>query len=133
MAGFMTYFVVASNAFIGHECTGNYVIFQIGANPSIAYSLYYYGLLLTALVLGYVWAGKANISKKGKAQVMALMAGYLVFLLPTGIANSVKPETRAGIPSIMCGFAVLFALILVLYIAPKAGTLREPFSLKFFR
>lgn len=131
MAAFMTYFVASSNAFVGHECTGNYVIFQIGVNPSLAYGMYYYGWLLTALLVGYRWVTKAIMPKKVKAQVGALMAGYLVFLLPTGIANTVKPETRAGIPSIMCGFAVLFALILALYIAPRAAEIREKITLTF--
>jgi len=53
-----------------------------------------------------------------------LVLGYLVFLIPTALANSVKPETRRGIPSIMCGFAVLYAIILALYILPKVGARR---------
>jgi hypothetical protein len=127
MAAFMGYFLASSTAFVGHECTGNYVIFQIGSNPALIYATYYYGWLLTALVIGYNWLVKNKASKKVKQQVTGLMAGYLVFLIPTGIANSIKPETRAGIPSIMCGFAVLFAFILALYIAPRAASIREKF------
>jgi hypothetical protein len=52
-------------------------------------------------------------------------------LIPTGIANSVKPETRAGIPSIMCGFAVIFAILLVVYIAPRAGKIKQKYRLPF--
>jgi len=52
------------------------------------------------------------------------MVGYLVFLVPTALAYSVSPATRRGIPSIMCGFAVLFALILTLYVLPLAATRR---------
>jgi hypothetical protein len=33
---------------------------------------------------------------------------------------AIKPEARRGIPSVLCGFAVLYALILALYIMPKA-------------
>jgi hypothetical protein len=40
------------------------------------------------------------------------------------VANTVKPETRQGIPSVMCGFAVLFALILAGYILPRAGKIK---------
>lgn len=133
MAGFMAYFLIAPNAFVGHECTGNYVIFQIGTSPAAFYGAYYYGWLLTALVVGFNNLRSSRFSKKVGAQITALMAGYLVFLVPTGIANSVKPETRAGIPSIMCGFAVIFALILAPYIAPRVGVVREklPLKLKF--
>ena len=133
MAAFMGYFLASSTAFVGHECTGNYVIFQIGNTPALVYGMYYYGWLLTALIIGAQWLLKNKSNKLVRQQVSGLLLGYLVFLVPTGIANAVRPETRNGIPSIMCGFAVLFALILALYIAPKAGRLREKLTLPSFR
>lgn len=132
MAVFMSYFLISSTAFVGHECTGNYVIFQIGMNAAKLYGLYYYGWLLVAMLIGYRSLAANKSDKKTHQQVSGLLVGYLVFLVPTGIANSVKPETRAGIPSIMCGFAVLFAFILALYIAPRAGTVREKIRLPFW-
>lgn len=118
-------------AFVGYECTGNYVIFQIGMNAARAYGVYYYGWLLTAMLIGWRAITNAKFDSKVKQQIGGLIIGYLVFLIPTGIANTVKPETRAGIPSIMCGFAILFALILVLYIAPRAAHIREKITLPF--
>ena len=50
---------------------------------------------------------------------------YLAFLLPTTTINLLAPETLAGIPSIMCGFAVLMALILLGKITPLAGKQRK--------
>lgn len=126
MAGFVGYFLTYHAAFIGYQCTGNYVIFQIGARPALAYAVYYYGWLAAALILGAKWAneflrqGKKALSKL--QTIRALIIGYLIFLVPTAVANSVKPETRRGIPSIMCGFAVLYALILTIYILPRVGT-----------
>jgi hypothetical protein len=128
MAGFIIYFLSYHAAFIGYQCTGNYVIYQIGKGPSIAYGLYYYSGLFTAIGLGVKWANevlRSSKSQRAKSQaklqtIQALIIGYLVFLVPTALANSVNPESRRGIPSIMCGFAVLFALILVLYILPRA-------------
>ena len=122
------YFFTYSTAFIGYKCTGNYVIFQIGARAAIVYGWYYYGWLLAAIILGMNWANE--LKRQGKEaspklqSVRALIVGYLIFLVPTALANSVDPETRKGIPSIMCGFAVLFALILVLYVLPRRGQLR---------
>lgn len=133
MLAFMTYFALSPTAFVGNECTGNYVIFQIGVDAARIYGLYYYGWLLAALLIGWRWITATKTTKKIKPQIGALMIGYLVFLVPTGIANTVKPETRAGIPSIMCGFAVLFALILALYIAPRASELRSKYSLPVIR
>lgn len=128
MAGFMAYFMTYSAAFVGYKCTGNYVIFQIGVGPAIAYACYYYGWLATAVLLGTRWATEMVGSTKFNDQrqaIRSLVAGYLIFLVPTALANSVKPETRQGIPSIMCGFAVLFALLLALYLMPRVGEFRR--------
>lgn len=128
MVGFIIYFLTYHAAFTGFQCTGNYVIFQIGVRPAIAYGLYYYGWLFIAMGLGLRWANQ--LIKQGKhvygqlQTVRALIVGYLVFLVPTALAYSVSPATRRGIPSIMCGFAVLFALILTLYVLPLASARR---------
>ena len=128
MVGFIIYFLTYPAAFTGFQCTGNYVIFQIGVRPALMYGLYYYGWLFTAMGLGLRWANQ--LIKQGKRvygrlqTVRALMVGYLVFLVPTALAYSVSPATRRGIPSIMCGFAILFALILTLYVLPLAAIRR---------
>jgi hypothetical protein len=123
MAAFMAYFLLASTAFTGYQCTGNYVIFQIGQTPAIVYGMFYYGWLLAALVLGVKYlTSKIKQLKEIRNMTKALMIGYGVFLIPTALAYTVNPATRSGIPSIMCGFAVLFALILAFYILPLAGT-----------
>lgn len=128
MAVFIVFFLTYHAAFIGHQCTGNYVIFQMGPRAGGLYGLYYYGWLLSALALGWRWANQLQAKgKKALRQlqtVQALIIGYLVFLVPTALANTVKPETRHGIPSVMCGFAVLFALILGFYILPRAAEKR---------
>ncbi len=120
MAAFIAYFLLSPTAFSGHQCTGNYVIFQLGQVPSYLYGLYYYGWLLIALAVGYRFIMKSNGSPVTKNSTKALMVGYGVFLVPTAIAYAINPETRAGIPSIMCGFAVLFAIILAGYILPNS-------------
>lgn len=129
MAAFVAYFMLAPHAFQGYACTGNYVIFQIGVGPAIAYGTYYYGWIIVGIVLAVRWAQQLKAAgAKAKHNMLALQAvvlGHLVFLVPTALANTVKPETRQGIPSIMCGFAVLYAIILTLYILPKAGTVRR--------
>jgi hypothetical protein len=125
MAGFIGLFLSYQTAFIGHACTGNYVIFQIGNSVAGLYGLYYYGWLFTGMALGIRWANELRAkAKTGRIKleaVRALIIGYLVFLVPTALANTINPSSRRGIPSIMCGFAVLFALILVLYIMPRVG------------
>ncbi len=123
MVGFIAFFLIAPTAFAGHQCTGNYVIFQFSPRVTDTYIAYYYGWLLTGMVLGYRWANE--LKAKGKTafnrlqSVQGLILGYLIFLVPTALANTFRPDTRRGIPSVMCGFAVLLALIMTLYIMPR--------------
>jgi membrane protein YdbS with pleckstrin-like domain len=130
MVGYIVYFLAIPSAFRSYQCTGNYVIFQLGERASIMYGYYYYGWLLAAVSFAVRWLGELQHQKAPEAlrrrnTIRALIVGYLVFLVPTGIANSIDPVTRRGIPSIMCGFAVLFALILTFYILPKAAKYRS--------
>lgn len=108
--------------FVGHgmqsqACLGNYVIFTIAPWATALYSMYYYGWLMVGV--GYAWkAGKTVASNKRQA-LQALAIGYLAFIVPTTIANVIDPSTIAGIPSIMCGFAVIWAIILTTVVLPN--------------
>lgn len=125
MAGFIGFFLFGRHIFQGYECTGNYVIFQLNLHPAWAYGTYYYGWLFTAIVLGVRWAGRLQADGQKQLRHLqttrGLVIGYLVFLVPTALANTVHPATRQGIPSIMCGFAVLFAFILAFYVLPRSS------------
>ena len=128
MAGFTVFFLTAQNAFAGHQCTGNYVIFQFSNNVTGVYSVYYFGWIAAAVALGLSWADQ--LKAKGKTAltrlrtVQALIIGYMVFMVPAAVAMMINPETRRGIPSILCGFAILLALVLGGYILPRAGKLK---------
>jgi len=116
----MILFGFSERAFAGSQCTGNYVIFQLKHTLGGIYFSYYYGLLFLGIALGLYWALQVKASKK-RQTLLAMVAGYLVFLVPTTIANTVSPATKAGIPSVMCGFAILFALILFGLVLPKSS------------
>jgi hypothetical protein len=134
MAGFVVFFLTAQNTFAGHQCTGNYVIFQFSENVTGVYSIYYFGWIAAALGLGWKWANEIRPTGKAALKrlqtVQALILGYLVFLVPTAAANVINPATRAGIPSVMCGFAVLLSLILGFYILPRIGKVQVVKKLK---
>jgi hypothetical protein len=123
MTAFIVFFVAFPSVFENYQCTGNYVIFHLHPNAGGIYWIYYMGWLLTAIILGAGWAN--GFMKQGNIKqlnaVRGLIIGWLIFLVPTAIANMVNPASRAGIPSIMCGFAVLFAIILVTYVLPKVA------------
>jgi hypothetical protein len=59
-------------------------------------------------------------TKKTCQILMYFIFGYLVLLIPTGLVNAIDPRTINGIPSIMCGFALVYALVLAGGVAPLA-------------
>lgn len=99
-------------------CNGNYVIFRYEylAIGKYLYTAYYFGLLFAAMFASYKWTKDA--SKNVQKAARGLIAGYSLFILPTLAANLADQATVAAIPSIMCGFAVLWAIVLTLHIRP---------------
>ena len=63
--------------------------------------------------------------EKIRQALILQIIGFLSFLLPTGIVNTINPKTIEGLPSIMCGFAVIYAFILVFGIVPLTITKRS--------
>lgn len=124
---FLVAFLFAAQAINGQECLGNYVIFDIASWLTWPYVAYYYGWLLVTVF--FAWQSGRMLKNQWKRRSLyALLVGYLLFMVPTTIANIADPTTIAGIPSIMCGFAVLLALILVVLVLPwyhKKGRLKQ--------
>ena len=129
MAGFVAFFLLAPGIFTGHKCNGNYVIFQFSADVTGAYSVYYFGWLAAGIGLGFRWA--EQLKRAGKEtrrrlqSVRGIVVGYLIFLVPSGLSMTIKPDSRRAIPSVLCGFAVFLALVLALYILPRAAEQRQ--------
>jgi hypothetical protein len=119
-------FAFAPTALNRGVCTGNYVIFLLSQPLATYYSWYYYGLQFVGLALTLAPRRKATANQIRALRWMAV--AYAVIIIPTFIVVVLLPYTHLAIPSIMCGFAVLFALILGLKIAPLA--LRHPKPLK---
>jgi hypothetical protein len=121
-AVFSAFFLIAGDALTGNACQGNYAIFDVAPGSIWVYTLYYYGFLVAgvALCLQFARGAKPHIRK-----ALAWFAvGYLAFMVPTTVVNIIDPSTIEGIPSIMCGFAVLFALILGLKVLPQIAKKR---------
>ena len=120
MSIWIVFFGFSETAFTNHQCVTNYVIFSLHDVVGYVYSAYYYILLFIGLVIAFKYGEKAK-NKHQKESLYAMIVGYMVFLVPTATANTISPSTLAGIPSIMCGFAVLFALILFFYVIPRVS------------
>lgn len=121
---FSGYFLFIDEAITSEVCLGNYVIFTSKPHALPYWGAYYYSFLLSALVLSGYWRRHCRFKRCSQAFYWVSIA-YLAFLLPTTTINLLAPETLAGIPSIMCGFAVLMALILLGKITPLVGKQRK--------
>ena len=119
-AAFVVFFMAVGNALTGHACLGNYIIFQTAPEATWLYALYYYSWLLAGIWLCFNLQQKPALN----TALTGLAIGYVAFMLPTTTVNFIERSTIEGIPSIMCGFAVLLALALAFWVIPRAGKKR---------
>lgn len=106
------------NSFESVGCNGNYAIFELSNALSGAYFTYYYLLLLTGAILAFSgWRGNRE---SGRSRTLLLIVtGYASFVLPATFIHFAFDNVSSGLPSIMCGFALVFAFILALVIAKR--------------
>jgi hypothetical protein len=123
---FVAFYVLGAGAVNGQACYPNYAVFYTNSNVSQWYTAYYYGWLMIGTYLAWNWGMENPEIRKS---LHAMMLGYLVFLLPTTAFNIIDPTTIKGIPSIMCGFAVMLAVIIVTKVLPKSAEKRQYLSL----
>ncbi len=114
-AAFVLYYTFATHAISGSTCYANYAVFGPSEFIGWYYVAYYYGLMILGIALAWYYASR---QKKQRSALIAVIVGYLSFILPTATVNIIDPTTIAGISSIMCGFAVLFAFVLTTTVAP---------------
>lgn len=116
-AAFASFFLFVGNGVAAEACLGNYVIFKQAPGTEVLYTVYYYGLMLVGT--GYsLWQANKTTVRRVQYALRSLAVGYIVFIVPTTAVNLVDPSTIQGIPSIMCGFAVLLAIILATNVVP---------------
>lgn len=120
-AAFIYFFVFVSGSMQGEECRPNYAVFHVHDWLVYFFVAYYYGWLAVTSFLSFHWSRQG----KFKRQLRALCIGYAAFVIPTTLVNIINPETTAGIPSIMCGFAILMALTLALLVIPGTAPVRK--------
>jgi len=114
-AAFIVFFGFIGGALNGDACLGNYVIFNVAPGSGFLFGLYYY----VWLAIGGVASWRmARDHPAARPALYSLVAGYLAFIIPTATVNFLSHDTLQGIPSIMCGFAVLLALVLAFRVLP---------------
>lgn len=121
-AVFVGFFLLAQGAMNGQTCYANYAVFHAYHASVWPFMAYYFGWLVVGTILAYRWGHQLPERKKA---LHSMAIGYLVFILPTTVFNVLDPSTTKGIPSIMCGFAVLLAFVLVLRVVPSSCEIRN--------
>lgn len=107
-------FVVAFvffDSFKSIGCQGNYAFFDVKETIGGAYFAYYYVLLMIGATLALMGWRAERSSDKGKA-LLLLVIGYSSFVLPATFIHFIFEGVTSGLPSIMCGFALIFAFLL---------------------
>jgi hypothetical protein len=112
---FVIYYLLNNGAISGHQCYANYAVFYAHGLMSQLFGIYYFCWLVVGFCLAWHWSNQLPSKRKA---LRAVILGGLIFIVPTYFFNVIDPSTTKGIPSIMCGFAVLFALVLVIRILP---------------
>lgn len=118
---FVAFYVLGTNAISGQSCYANYAVFYTQHAITQWFAAYYYGWLMIGTYLAWQWGMQQPTRRK---TLHYMMIGYLVFLVPTTFFNIIDPSTIKAIPSIMCGFAVLLAYVIVTKILPNSGEIR---------
>jgi len=121
-AAFVAFYLLGPGAINGQACYPNYAVFYTNHEVSQFYSAYYYGWLMAGIYLAWHWGNERPSIRK---TLRSMMLGYMVFLVPTTVFNIIDPTTLKGIPSIMCGFAVLLSIVIVFMVLPDVSKKRE--------
>lgn len=108
--------IVLPQLTIDTRCTGKFVLLNQNLFPIILYEVYYIGFLLISLemLIQTLFTHKGN-----KIGLLWMIIVYLSFIIPTAIVYAIFTVTGSAIPSIMCGFAIIAAFIIVFKEIPR--------------
>jgi hypothetical protein len=97
-------------------CTGYYVVFQT-QNPGfdVLYSIYYFAALFTGIFLALEGYGERGSNHRA---LFWSLIGYAFFMVPSFALYAATVITKSAFSSVLCGFAVLLALIIAFKILP---------------
>lgn len=114
---FFGFYMFSSSSVVLEACLPNYAIFSAYRAITIPFALYYYSWLIIGTCLALHWSKELP---KHREALRSMAVGYLVFILPTTTVNILSPSTVSGIPSIMCGFAILLTFVIATKVLPKS-------------
>ena len=114
MIAFILIFALVPGSLDNAYCGGNYIIFTANLMLMSIYGAYYFGFLFFGIfeALRYLRRNKSSALRW-------LLVSYISFIFPMGLVYIALPNTRLAVPSVMCGFAIIFAAILALKVVPE--------------
>jgi len=110
------YYVIVPNAFTLQTCNVFYAVYNYKLGN--LYGVFYFGYILWAFVLISItffrsFRKREKISNKN---TILVLLGYLSFLIPMALTIVIHPSTAiAALESIMCKYAILLAIILLIF------------------
>jgi hypothetical protein len=111
-------FIFNSHSITQSFCGGNYVIFS---GPTALYQ--FFGAYYFAFLIFAIWESLEMMRKNENQFVRKVLQwfviGYFSFMAPMGIVYAFYAPARSAVASIMCGFAVLLAIIVAFRIVPE--------------
>ena len=125
---FILIFLISTQSVQGAVCGGNYVLINTSGVVATTYFPYYYIIALSisiSEILSFTTTKVTNHPKDREVRSMLywLLGGIGTFIIPTAAVYILSPSARSGIPSIMCGFAVFFAITLTVFVYPLSKKL----------
>lgn len=111
-----TLFVLWPSAITSAACTPRYIYYGRSFWFSEVYGLYYSLYILWALArLFTIMRKPASLYRSAS---LWLIVGYLSFIIPTFVVTTLFPFMNKGFASVLCGFAIFLAVILVWKVLP---------------
>jgi hypothetical protein len=104
---------------IDTRCTGKFVNLSTNASTSV-YTLYYFGFLMIGIskLIQFLREHKGD-----RQELLWMIFAYASFIVPTALVYSLFALAVTGIPSVMCGFAIIFAVIIAFKEVPRFNKL----------
>ncbi len=113
---YIAFFVFTDTIVQGSYCTGNYVIIQ---TQPVAFGPYYFAFLFLAIIEAiHALRSKIVTIPSHRNALRWMVIGYLSFIVPMAVISAVSPPIRNSVPSILCGFAILLAVVLASRVLP---------------
>ena len=113
--GLSIYYLIVPNAFSLQTCNPFYAVYTYPLGN--LYGMFYFGFIgwaFTLIIIGWIVNGKKGRKELNKKATFVLI-GYISFLLPMAITVVVDFSTSSAVPSIMCKYAILLAIALLIF------------------